>query len=112
MLVDVAKDVQEAEIDFTYPHQVDLPGGDHLPVCTHDRFARRRGPCSPPQRPVLYVGGGVVNGDACAELLELAETGGIPVITTLMAKSAFPESHPLLLRASRHARLEVGELGA
>ncbi len=44
---------------------------------------------------MLYVGGGTLNADACAELLELAEVGRIRVITTLMAKGAFPESHEL-----------------
>ena len=47
------------------------------------------------EKPVLYVGGGTINGDACDELLTLAETGSLPVITTLMGKSAFPETHPL-----------------
>jgi acetolactate synthase-1/2/3 large subunit len=47
------------------------------------------------RKPVLYVGGGTLNGDACAELRELAEAGALPVITTLMGKSAFPETHPL-----------------
>ncbi len=95
VLVDVAKDVQEAEIDFTYPHQVDLPGWKP-PASVHPRQVREAARALlAASRPVLYVGGGVVNGDATDELLELAETGGIPVITTLMAKSAFPESHPL-----------------
>ena len=44
---------------------------------------------------MLYVGGGVLNADACDELLELAEIGRLPVVTTLMAKSAFPETHEL-----------------
>ena len=44
---------------------------------------------------MLYVGGGALNGDACSELLELAETGSLPVITTLMGKGAFPETHEL-----------------
>ena len=47
------------------------------------------------EKPVLYVGGGTLNADACAELLELAEAGRLPVVTTLMAKSAFPETHEL-----------------
>ena len=47
------------------------------------------------EKPVLYVGGGTLNADACAELLELAEVGRLPVVTTLMAKSAFPETHEL-----------------
>jgi acetolactate synthase-1/2/3 large subunit len=47
------------------------------------------------EKPVLYVGGGTINAEACGELLELAKAGGIPVVTTLMAKGAFPDSHPL-----------------
>jgi acetolactate synthase-1/2/3 large subunit len=46
-------------------------------------------------RPVLYVGGGAISGEACEELRDLAEAGGLPVITTLMAKGAFPDSHEL-----------------
>ena len=47
------------------------------------------------RKPVLYVGGGTLNGDACDELLELAEAGSLPVVTTLMGKGAFPEDHEL-----------------
>ena len=47
------------------------------------------------QRPVLYVGGGTLNAEACAELRRLAELWELPVITTLMAKGAFPETHEL-----------------
>src|SRR5207247_6885945 len=47
------------------------------------------------EKPVLYVGGGTLNGDACEELRELAEAGRLPVITTLMGKGAFPETHEL-----------------
>ena len=43
---------------------------------------------------MLYVGGGVLKAEACAELLALAELTGIPVVTTLMARGAFPDSHP------------------
>lgn len=46
------------------------------------------------RKPVLYVGGGVIRGEAHAELLDLAESTGIPVVTTLMARGAFPDSHP------------------
>src|SRR6202000_3445130 len=49
------------------------------------------------RRPVLYVGGGVIKADASAELKELAELTGAPVVTTLMARGAFPDSHPLHL---------------
>jgi acetolactate synthase-1/2/3 large subunit len=46
------------------------------------------------RKPVLYVGGGVIRGEATDELLDLAELTGIPVVTTLMARGAFPDSHP------------------
>ena len=95
VLVDIAKDVQEAEIDFTYPHRVDLPGWKP-PASVHPRQVREAARALlAASRPVLYVGGGAINGDACDELRELAEASGIPVVATLMAKGAFPESHPL-----------------
>src|SRR3979490_3300130 len=46
------------------------------------------------RRPVLYVGGGVIKAAAAAELRTLAELTGAPVVTTLMARGAFPDSHP------------------
>ena len=46
------------------------------------------------KRPVLYVGGGVLKAHAAEELRKLAELTGIPVVTTLMARGAFPDSHP------------------
>ncbi len=95
VLVDVAKDVQEAELDFAYPEEVDLPGW-RPPRSVHPRqLAEAAKAIAEAKQPILYVGGGVLNGDATAELLELAEAGSIPVVTTLMSKGAFPESHPL-----------------
>jgi acetolactate synthase I/II/III large subunit len=99
VLVDVAKDVQEAEFDFEYPDDVDLPGwrpprGVHpLQVNSAAKAIVKA------ERPILYVGGGAINAGACAELLDVAELAGIPVVTTLMAKGAFPDSHPLALGA-------------
>jgi acetolactate synthase I/II/III large subunit len=99
VLVDVAKDVQEAEFDFSYPDQVDLPGW-RPPKSVHPRqIAEAAKAIAAAQKPILYVGGGTINANACSELLELAEAGGIPVVTTLMAKGAFPDSHPLALGA-------------
>jgi acetolactate synthase-1/2/3 large subunit len=93
--VDVAKDAQEAELDFRYPDEVDLPGWKP-PAKVHARqIGEAARAVAAAERPVLYVGGGVLNAEACAELRELAEAAGIPVITTLMAKGAFPDSHPL-----------------
>jgi acetolactate synthase-1/2/3 large subunit len=95
VLVDIPRDIQEAEIDFAYPETIDLPGWKP-PRRVHLRQVReaaRR--VADAERPLLYVGGGVLNADATDELLQLAETGGLPVVTTLMAKGSFPESHEL-----------------
>ena len=95
VLVDVPRDLQEAMIDFSYPEQVDLPGWKP-PTKVHPLQIRDAGrTIANARKPVLYVGGGALNGDACAEVLALAEAGSLPVITTLMGKSAFPESHEL-----------------
>ncbi len=95
VLVDIPRDVQEAELDFEYPDAVDLPGW-RPPRRGHPRQIREAASrIAAAERPVLYVGGGVLNGDACAELCELAELGRLPVVTTLMAKSGFPETHEL-----------------
>jgi acetolactate synthase I/II/III large subunit len=95
VLVDVPRDVQEAELDFEYPDRVDLPGW-RPPHRVHPREVREAAArIAAAERPILYVGGGVLNADACAELRELAEVGRMPVVTTLMAKGAFPESHAL-----------------
>jgi acetolactate synthase-1/2/3 large subunit len=95
VLVDIPRDLQEAELDFRYPDEVDLPGW-RPPTRGHPRqIAEAARRIAEADRPVLYVGGGTLNADACAELLEVAEAGRLPVVTTLMAKSAFPETHEL-----------------
>jgi acetolactate synthase I/II/III large subunit len=99
VLVDIAKDVQETEFDFEYPDSVELPGW-RPPEKVHPlQIAEAAKAIVQAQRPILYVGGGAINANACDELLELAELGGIPVVTTLMAKGAFPDSHRLALGA-------------
>jgi acetolactate synthase-1/2/3 large subunit len=95
VLVDIPRDVQEAALDFEYPDEVDLPGWKP-PQRGHPRQIKRAAEAlARAERPVLYVGGGTLNADACAELRALAELGGLPVITTLMGKGAFPETHEL-----------------
>jgi acetolactate synthase-1/2/3 large subunit len=95
VLVDIPRDVQEAELEFEYPETVDLPGW-RPPRRGHPRQIREAAArLAAAERPVLYVGGGVLNARATDELLALAETGRLPVLTTLMAKGAFPESHEL-----------------
>jgi acetolactate synthase I/II/III large subunit len=95
VLVDVPRDVQERELDFSYPADVSLPGWKP-PRRGHPRqIAAAAQAVAAAERPILYVGGGVLNAHATDELRAVAEAGRIPVVTTLMAKSAFPESHEL-----------------
>jgi len=95
VLVDIPKDILQGQCTFSWPPQFDLPG--YKPnTKPHSRQIREAAKLiAEARKPVLYVGGGVIRGDASAELRELAELTGIPVVTTLMARGAFPDSHPL-----------------
>jgi len=95
VLVDIPRDVQEAEIDFRYPDEADLPGWRPPRRVNARQVAAAADALARADKPVLYVGGGVLNAGACTELHELAETARAPVVTTLMAKGAFPETHEL-----------------
>ncbi|WP_274385404.1 acetolactate synthase large subunit [Streptosporangium sp. KLBMP 9127] len=94
VLVDIAKDTLQAMTTFTWPPIMQLPG--YRPVTRpHSKQIREAAKLIVESaRPVLYVGGGVHKARASAELLRLAELTGIPVITTLMARGTFPDSHP------------------
>ncbi|SDW37836.1 acetolactate synthase, large subunit [Arthrobacter sp. yr096] len=94
VLVDIAKDAQVGQMTFSWPPKVDLPG--YRPVVRgHNKQVREAAKLiAAASKPVLYVGGGVVKGHASAELMELALATGAPVVTTLMARGAFPDSHP------------------
>ncbi len=94
MLVDIPKDVLQGQCTFSWPPQMELPGykPNTRPHARQLRGAARL--IAEARRPVLYVGGGVIRGEASAELLELADLTGIPLVTTLMARGAFPDSHP------------------
>ncbi|WP_099024861.1 acetolactate synthase large subunit [Mycolicibacterium palauense] len=94
VLVDIPKDVLQGECTFSWPPEIDLPG--YKPnTKPHSRQIREAAKLiAAARKPVLYVGGGVIRGEATEELLDLAELTGIPVVTTLMARGAFPDSHP------------------
>ena len=97
VLVDIPKDVQLQEIAWHWPERVDLPG--YKPT-TKGNLRQVRSAVKmilESERPVLYVGGGVIKADASAELLALATEGRLPVTTTLMARGAFPDTHELAL---------------
>ncbi len=93
VLVDVSKDALQAMTTFVWPDSIDLPG--YRPVTKpHAKQVREAARLIiESKRPVLYVGGGVIKAGASAELRRLAELTGIPVVTTLMARGAFPDSH-------------------
>jgi acetolactate synthase-1/2/3 large subunit len=93
VLVDLPKDVLQEQATFAWPPRLDLPG--YRPVTRpHIKQVREAARLiAEARRPVLYVGGGVIKARATAELRRLAELTGIPVVTTLMARGAFPDSH-------------------
>ncbi|HXB89652.1 MAG TPA: acetolactate synthase large subunit [Mycobacterium sp.] len=93
VLVDIPKDVLQGQCTFSWPPHMDLPG--YKPnTKPHNRQLHEAAKLiAAARKPVLYVGGGVIRGEATEELRELAELTGIPVVTTLMARGAFPDSH-------------------
>lgn len=97
VLVDIPKNVQQATMSFSWPPEMKLPG--YRPTTKpHGKQIREAARLmTQSHRPVFYVGGGVIKADAAEELRELAEKTGIPVVTTLMARGAFPDTHPLHL---------------
>ncbi|MBV8928528.1 MAG: acetolactate synthase large subunit [Mycobacteriaceae bacterium] len=94
VLVDIPKDVLQGQCTFSWPPRMELPGykPNTKPHAKQIREAARL--ITAARKPVLYVGGGVIRGNAGEQLLDLAELTGIPVVTTLMARGAFPDSHP------------------
>ncbi|GAB3971704.1 acetolactate synthase large subunit [Plantactinospora veratri] len=94
VLVDIPKDVLQAQTTFAWPPVLDLPG--YRPTLhPHGKQIREAARLmTTARRPVLYVGGGVLKAGATEGLRKLAELTGIPVLTTLMARGAFPDSHP------------------
>ncbi|MBB3036222.1 acetolactate synthase large subunit [Hoyosella altamirensis] len=97
VLVDIPKDVLQGDMNFVWPPEMRLPG--YRPVTKpHGKQVREASRLiAAAKKPVLYVGGGVMKAEASEQLLKLAELSGIPVVTTLMARGAFPDSHDLNL---------------
>ena len=97
VLIDFPKDVQIATTEFKYPDSVDIRG--YKPTLEgHPRQVEKAvNMMLAARKPVIYVGGGVILGNAATELTELARAMNIPVTTTLMGLGAFPEDDPLSL---------------
>ncbi len=95
VLVDIAKDALQKMTTFNWPTSINLAG--YKPKTTPDSQAITDAAALIAQssKPVFYVGGGVIKANAHAELRQLVELLGAPVVTTLMARGAFPDSHPL-----------------
>ena len=93
VLVDIAKDALQKETIFNYPKNVSLAGYNPVLEPKQDAINDAAALIAQSKKPVLYVGGGVIKANAAKELLQLAEITGAPVVTTLMARGAFPDSH-------------------
>ncbi len=93
VLVDIAKDALQKETTFNYPKSVSLAGYNPVVEPKSEAISDAAALIAQSKKPVLYVGGGVIKADAAKELMQLAEITGAPVVTTLMARGAFPDSH-------------------
>ncbi|HIX00602.1 MAG TPA: acetolactate synthase large subunit [Candidatus Nesterenkonia stercoripullorum] len=93
VLVDITKSAQTARTTFAWPPKMELTG--YRPVTRgHAKQVREAAKLiQDAERPVFYIGGGIIKADASDEFRELAESVGAPVVTTLMARGAFPDSH-------------------
>ncbi len=97
VLVDIPKDILQARTTFSWPPKIALPGY-HPVTRPHGKQIREAARLiAAAERPVLYVGGGVIRARASEELRRFVELTQIPVVTTLMARGALPDSHPLHL---------------
>jgi len=99
VLIDIPKDIAQSTMEWYWPSpdDLDLPG--YRPVTEGDPASIREAAelLLAAERPVIYAGGGILKARAADALRELAERTGIPVVTTLMARGSFPDSHPLCL---------------
>jgi len=95
VLVDIAKDALQKETDFNWPKELSLPGYRPQLEPINQSILDAAALIAQSSKPVLYVGGGAIKANASKELIQLAELIGVPVVTTLMARGVFPDSHPL-----------------
>ncbi len=98
VVVDVPKNIQQTKAQPVFPTTVTLRGYDPSPKANDIELNEIIGLIEKSERPLLYVGGGIISGNASAELVKFAEAAQIPVATTIMGCGCFPEDHPLSLR--------------
>src|SRR6266403_21049 len=98
VLIDLPKNVQQARTQPVFPKEIHLRGYTEDPKASDLELNEIIGLIEKSERPVLYVGGGIITGNASDELFRFAEATQIPVTTTIMGCGAFPETHTLSLR--------------
>jgi acetolactate synthase I/II/III large subunit len=103
VVIDIAKDVQQAslggaELQAALDAEMAIPGYTAAPHASDDELNAILDECAEATRPVIYFGGGIISGNASAELAEFAEITGFPVTSTLMGLGGFDEGHPQSLR--------------
>lgn len=94
VVIDIPKDVQQKIFVPEFPESLDLPGVAAPPHAPDSELEAVLQLIEKAERPVLYIGGGIVSADASEELRAFAEVTGIPVASTLMGLGAFPATHP------------------
>jgi acetolactate synthase-1/2/3 large subunit len=97
VLVDIPKDVLQAEMAWWYPEEVDLPGYRPVTKGNPKQIREAAKLILSARQPVLYTGGGIIRAGAADELRRLVELTGIPTVTTLMGRGAIPDDHELCL---------------
>jgi len=95
VLVDVAKDALQKMTTFNWPTSIKLAGYNPKTTPDSQAISDAAALIAQSSKPVFYVGGGVIKANAHKELRQLVDLLGAPVVTTLMARGAFPDSHPL-----------------
>jgi acetolactate synthase-1/2/3 large subunit len=98
VLIDVPKNIQQARTQPVFPDEVNIRGYNPNPKASDIELNEIIGLIEKSERPVLYVGGGIITGNASEELRQFVEATQIPVTSTIMGCGAFPETHPLSLR--------------
>jgi len=97
VLVDIPKDILQAEMAWWYPEEVDLPGYRPVTKGNPKQIREAAKLILSAARPVIYAGGGIIRSGGSDELRRLVELTGIPVVTTLMGRGGIPDDHELCL---------------
>jgi acetolactate synthase-1/2/3 large subunit len=97
VLIDVPKDVLQNTMDWEWPESLDLPGYKPTMAGNPKMIKEAARYLLAARKPIIYAGGGILKARAAEALRELVELTGMHVVTTLMARGAFPDDHPLCL---------------